>query len=77
MHWPFKTTISFKDDGGKELRLTYAVSAADMIEAKCELERRFRSEGVLGYTIEKIVAATRQEAARFDLPAGCVQLLGY
>ena len=40
--WPFKTTIAFRNDDGGELRLTYAVSAGDMIEAKCELERRLR-----------------------------------
>jgi hypothetical protein len=52
-------------------------SAGDMIEAKCELERRFQALGIFGYTIETIVAATNREADRFNLPAGCVQLLGY
>jgi hypothetical protein len=76
MYWPFKTTIAFKNDDGGELRLTYAVSASDMIDAKCELERRFQDQGIFGYTIEKIVAATTREADHFNLPAGCVQLLG-
>ena len=49
--WPFKTTIAFRNDDGGELRLTYAVSAGDMIEAKCELERRFEALGIFGYTI--------------------------
>jgi hypothetical protein len=48
-----------------------------MIEAKCELERRFEALGIFGYTIETIVAATNREADRYNLPAGCVQLLGY
>ena len=77
MYWPFKTTIAFRKDDGGELRLTYAVSAGDMIEAKCELERRLLDLGIFGYTIETIVAATNREADRFNLPAGCVQLLGY
>ena len=77
MYWPFKTTIAFRNDDGGELRLTYAVSAGDMIEAKCELERRFQALGIFGYTIETIVAATNREADRFNLPAGCVQLLAY
>jgi hypothetical protein len=77
MYWPFKTTIAFRNDNGEELRLTYAVSAGDMIDAKCELERRLKDLGIFGYTIETIVAATNREANRFNLPAGCVQLLGY
>jgi hypothetical protein len=31
---------------------------------------------VFGYTIEKVEPATKQEAALFKLPAGCIQLLG-
>jgi hypothetical protein len=77
MYWPFKTTVKFRNDDGRELRLTYAVSASDVIEAKRELERRFYSQGVFRYTIEQIVAATKQEATIFNLPARCVQLLGY
>jgi hypothetical protein len=77
MNWPYKTTVRFKNDHGREIRLTYAISAGDMIEAKCELERRFLSQEVFGYTIERIVAATKEEAAKFNLPAGCVVLLGY
>jgi len=75
-YWPFKTTIAFRKDDGGALRLTYAVSAGDIIEAKCELERRFLDLGICGYTIEEIVAATQREADRYNLPAGCVQLLG-
>jgi hypothetical protein len=77
MYWPFKTTVKFRNDDGREIRLTYAVSAGDLIEAKCELERRFLSQEVFGYTIEQIVAATKQEATIFNLPARCIQLLGY
>jgi len=77
MYWPFKTTIAFTNNDGGELRLTYAVSAGDMIEAKCELERRFETLSIFGYTIETIIAATNREANRYNLPAGCVQLLGY
>jgi hypothetical protein len=77
MYWPFKTTIAFRNDGGEECRLTYAVSAGDMIDAKCEMERRLNDLGIFSYTIETIVAATNREADRFNLPAGCVQLLGY
>jgi hypothetical protein len=77
MYWPFKTTVKFVDDDGRVLRLQYAVSAANSLEAKGELERRFIGQEVFGYTIEKIKAATRQEAAAYNLPAGCVQLLGY
>lgn len=57
--------------------MTYAVSAGDMIDAKCEMERRLQDLGIFSYTIETIVAATNREADRFNLPAGCVQLLGY
>lgn len=77
MYWPFKTTVKFRNDDGRELRLTYAVSASDVIEAQRELERRFCSQGVFGYTIEQIVTATKQEATIFNLPPRCVQLLGY
>jgi hypothetical protein len=77
MYWPFKATVKFVDDDGRELRLQYAVSAGDSLAAKCELERRFFSQEVFGYTIENPIAATKQEAAMFNLPAGCIQLLGY
>jgi hypothetical protein len=32
--------------------------------------------GGFGYIIENVVAATKDEAAMFKLPSGCVQLLG-
>ena len=76
MYRPFKTTVKFKSDDGREVRLQYLVSADNSIEAKCELERRFLNQEVFGYKIETIVAATCEEAAIFKLPAGCVQLLG-
>ena len=76
MYRPFKTTVKFKSDDGREVRLQYLVSADNSIEAKCELERRFLNQEVFGYKIETIVAATSAEEAIFKLPAGCVQLLG-
>ena len=76
MYRPFKTTVKFKSDDGRDVRLQYLVSADNSIEAKCELERRFLNQEVFGYKIETIVAATFEEAAIFKLPAGCVQLLG-
>ena len=76
MYRPFKTTVKFKSDDGREVRLQYLVSADNSIEAKCELERRFLNQEVFGYKIETIVAATSAAAAIFKLPAGCVQLLG-
>jgi hypothetical protein len=74
MYWPFKTTVKFVDNDGRALRLQYAVSAANSVEAKGELERRFLGQEVFGYTIEKIKAATRQKAAAYNLPAGCVHI---
>ena len=68
MYWPFKTTIAFRNDDGNECRMTYAVSAGDMIDAKCEMERRLHDLGIFSYTIEAIVAATNREADRFKLP---------
>ena len=76
MYRPFKTTVKFRSDDGRDVRLQYLVSADNSVEAKYELERRFLNQEVFGYKIEKIVAATPEEAAVFKLPAGCVQLLG-
>jgi hypothetical protein len=76
MRWPFKTTVKFTTDGAQEVRLEYLVSANSSIAAKCELERRLIDQEVFGYIVEKVVAATKQEAAFFRLPSGCVQLLG-
>ena len=76
MHWPFKTTVKLTIDGAQEIRLEYLVSANSSIAAKCELERRLIDQEVFGYIVEKVVAATTQEAAMFNLPSGCVQLLG-
>ena len=76
MCWPFKTTVKFTTDDAQEVRLEYLVSANSSIEAKCELERRLIDQEVFGYIVEKVVAATKQEAAMFKLPSGCVQLLG-
>jgi hypothetical protein len=76
MHWPFKTTAKFRADDGRELRLEYLASANNSVAAKYELERRLIGQEVFGYTIEKVEPATKQEAALFKLPAGCIQLLG-
>jgi hypothetical protein len=76
MRWPFKTTVKFTTDGAQEVRLEYLVSANSSIAAKCELERRLIDREVFGYIVEKVVAATKREAAMFKLPSGCVQLLG-
>jgi hypothetical protein len=59
-----------------QIKLEYLVSAKSSIDAKSELERRLLSQEVFGYIVEKVVAATKQEAAIFRLPSGCVQLLG-
>jgi hypothetical protein len=69
MYRPFKTTVKFKSDDGREVRLRYLVSADNSIEANCELERRFLNREVFGYKIETIVAATSEEAAIFKLTA--------
>jgi hypothetical protein len=76
MYWPFKTTVKFAADAAQEIRLEYLVSAKNSIDAKSELERRLLGQEVFGYIVEKVVAATKQEAAMFKLPSGCVQLLG-
>jgi hypothetical protein len=55
MYRPFKTTVKFKSDDGREVRLRYLVSADNSIEAKCELERRFLNQEVFGYKIETII----------------------
>ena len=49
MYRPFKTTVKFKSDDGRDVRLQYLVSADNSIEAKCELERRFLNQEVFGY----------------------------
>ncbi len=54
MHRPFLTTVTFKSEHGDEVRLEYAVSATDALEAKAELEKRFLDLEVFGYTIEKL-----------------------
>lgn len=77
MYWPFKTTVRFRGSYDEtESRLDYLVSAGNSIEAKMELQRRLEGQEVFGYKIESVVAATREEAAQFTLPAGCVMLLG-
>ena len=76
MYWPFKTTVKFATYDAQEICLEYLVSAKSSIEAKSELERRLLGQEVFGYIVEKVVAATKQEAAIFRLPSGCVQLLG-
>ena len=48
-----------------------------MVDGVTPSPRRFEALGIFGYTIETIVAATNREADRYNLPAGCVQLLGY
>jgi hypothetical protein len=75
MYRPFKTTVKFATDDA-QVRLEYLVSAKSSTEAKSELERRLLGQEVFGYIVEKVVAATKQEAAFFRLPSGCVQLLG-
>jgi len=76
MYWPFKTTVKFTDGDGREQWLHYAVSADNSLEAREAIERRLFGQEVHGYTVEDVVAATVGEAAAFDLPPGCVQLLG-
>ena len=77
MYWPFRTTVRFSGSHDEsESRLDYLVSAVSGIEAKKELRRRLLSQEVFGYKIESAIAATKEEAARFMLPAGCVMLLG-
>ncbi len=75
MHRPFLTTVSFKSEDGGEVRVEYAVSATDTLEAKAELERRFFDLEVFGYTIENIAAAPRLQALLLKLPPRCIMLL--
>jgi hypothetical protein len=77
MYRPFKTTVKFVDIDGRERRFEYAVSADSDTEAKSEIERRLWAQEIHGYTVESVIAATAAEAARMNLPAGCVQLLGF
>jgi hypothetical protein len=75
MQWPFKTTVRYT--AAKEIiRVQYAVCADSISEAKEQLLRRFADQGVEGYDVEQIVAATGQEAAQLKLPDGCCVLLG-
>jgi hypothetical protein len=75
MQWPFKTTVRYK--GARQIiRVEYAVCADSISAAKEQLLRRFADQGVEGYDVEQIVAATRQEAAQLNLPDGCCVLLG-
>jgi hypothetical protein len=76
MYWPFKTTVKLIADDAREPRVKYLDSANSSFATKCELQRRFISQDVFGYAIEKVAAATKQEAAMFKLPSGCVQLFG-
>lgn len=77
MYSPFKTTVRFRGRHDQlDSRLEYLVSAGNCIEAKLELERRLLDQEMFGYKVESVVAATREEAAQFVLPAGCVMLLG-
>jgi hypothetical protein len=62
MYWPFKTTVKFITDDGRELRLEYLISANNSVAAKYELEQRFIDHEVFGYTIERVEPATKQEA---------------
>jgi hypothetical protein len=66
----------FVDGNGQKDRLSYAVSADNVIEARSQLERRLLAQEVHGYTVESVIAATVGEAANLKLPAGCVQLMG-
>jgi hypothetical protein len=56
--------------------LEYLVPSNSSIAAKCELERRLIGQGGIWLHSRKVVATTKQEAAMFKLPSGCVQLLG-
>jgi hypothetical protein len=76
MYWPFKTTVKFTGNDGREQLLRYAVSADSSIEAREIIKRRLCGQEVHGYTVEDAVAATNGEAAVLALPDGCVQLLG-
>ncbi|HEY5331720.1 MAG TPA: hypothetical protein VIJ79_17710 [Acidobacteriaceae bacterium] len=66
----------FVDGNGQKHRLSYAVSADNVIEARSQLERRLLAQEVHGYTVESVTAATVGEAANLKLPAGRVQLMG-
>jgi hypothetical protein len=76
MHWPFKTTVCFKNTNGPDARLDYLVSAGDSVEAKSELEHRLINHEMFGYIIEHVAAASKEEAASYTLPPGCIMLLG-
>jgi hypothetical protein len=76
MFWPFLTTVKFQTDDGGVVRLEYAVSATDRDHARSELKRRFLDQGVFGYEVEKVSAATSLEAMALKLPERCVMLLG-
>jgi len=58
MYWPFKTTVKFITDDARELCVKYLDSANSSFATKCELQRRFISQEVFGYVIEKVAAAT-------------------
>jgi hypothetical protein len=75
MHRPFVTTVRFENEDGSVVRLEYAVAAVDTLDAKTELERRFRDLEVADYAIEKIVEATRLQARLLKLPPRCVMSL--
>ena len=74
MQWPFKTTVRYAGEQ-RTVRVQYAVCADSASAAKQEILRRFADEGVEGYAVEQVIAATGQEAAQLHLPDGCVVLL--
>jgi hypothetical protein len=75
MQWPFKTTVRYAA-AQQIIRVQYAVCADSISAAKDQLLRRFADQGVEGYDVEHIVAATGQEAAQLNLPDDCCVLLG-
>ena len=76
MYRPFKTTAKFATDDAQEIRLEYLVSAKSSTEAKSELERRLLGQEVFGYIVEKVVAATKQEAAFFKAAIRLCSVIG-
>jgi hypothetical protein len=76
MYRPFKTTVKFATDDAQEIRLEYLVSAKSSTEAKSELERRLLGQEVFGYIVEKVVAATKQEAAFFKAAIRLCSVIG-
>jgi hypothetical protein len=74
MQWLFKTTVRCVQEH-KTVRIRYAVCADNVAAAKRELLRRFIEQQMNEYEIEYVVAATGQEAARFNLPDDCIGLL--